>query len=500
MTVTQSQDAEARPQLRAGTTLAVVTLAVLAVSRLAFHLLAGPLPDEAYYWLWGQHLALSYFDHPPLQAWMQAASNAVFGDSLFALRIPSLITTAWIAAILAWWAGRARAAIPELSAWFVTAVFFASPMLFIYTMIVFNDHLMVALLLSSAALFVTVFEHAGRDDAVPPLPLYGAALALGLAALAKHNAALFGIGIAAAIILTPRLRLLLRSPHLYLAALLSIACLTPVFVWNFGHEVASFQYNLVDRISAEQPLGRRLEHFFTLTALALLTLSPFLVGPIAGAMRISWNNPFLENWRALSLGTTLVPLAILLMLSQFTAVLFYWTIVAWVAAVPLAAVAIRRRWVAIAHLSLGAAVAVAYTVNYAVFPLSALFGPADHESAVVYGWDRTAARIVDARQEAQADFLLATDYRVGAILAFSSGDRDVEVISNRRSQFDLWFDENRRAGQDALIVSDERFPLSDLITQRFASIEEAGTIEVSRFGVHLRDYTLHVGRGYIPRD
>src|SRR5262245_33285905 len=26
--------------------------------------------DEAYYWMWGQHPELSYFDHPPLNAWM----------------------------------------------------------------------------------------------------------------------------------------------------------------------------------------------------------------------------------------------------------------------------------------------------------------------------------------------------------------------------------------------------------------------------------------------
>src|SRR5690606_10570066 len=125
----------------------VVALAVLAASRVVFDLFADPLPDEAYYWLWGQHPALSYFDHPPLQAWMQAASNAIFGDSLFALRIPTLITTVWIAGLLVLWSGRARNAFPELSPWFVVAVFFASPMLFIYTTIAFNDHPMVALLL-----------------------------------------------------------------------------------------------------------------------------------------------------------------------------------------------------------------------------------------------------------------------------------------------------------------------------------------------------------------
>ncbi len=479
---------------------ALLTLAVLAASRITLYLFAGPLPDEAYYWLWGQHPALSYYDHPPLQAWMQAVSNGLFGDGMFALRLPALITTLWIAALLAWWTRRARASIPDLGTWAVIAVFFCSPMLFIYTMIVFNDHLMVALLLTSAVLFAIVFDRAAEDGAVRVLPLYGAGLALGFAALAKHNAALFGLGVAAAILLTPRLRMLLRSPHLYLAALLSIACLTPVFAWNLANEGASFQYNLGDRISASQPLGVRLEQMLTVTVVTLLTLSPFLVAAIVGGLRQGRSDSFLKSWRSLALATTIVPLVVLLVLSQFTAVLFYWTIVAWVAVIPLAALTIRRWWVVMSHFALGMLVAVAYTVNYAVLPLSSLFGPPDDETAIVLGWKITAPEVLARQEAAGADFLLATDYRVGSIMAFATGDRDVEVISNRKSQFDLWFDEKERAGQDALIVSDRRFPMNDLVSSRFNSVEEAGVITVARFGYHIRDYTLHVGRGYIPRD
>ncbi|MCX7977788.1 MAG: glycosyltransferase family 39 protein [Bdellovibrionaceae bacterium] len=47
-------------------------------------------PDEAYYWLWGQNLRLSYFDHPPFVAWL--ASLGAYIDSVEGMvRWPGLL-------------------------------------------------------------------------------------------------------------------------------------------------------------------------------------------------------------------------------------------------------------------------------------------------------------------------------------------------------------------------------------------------------------------------
>jgi len=67
--------------------------------KLVFAFGAPPLSDEAYYWMWGRHIELSYYDHPPLQAWVQGLSHQVFGTSLFALRLPTFLAAAavlWI--------------------------------------------------------------------------------------------------------------------------------------------------------------------------------------------------------------------------------------------------------------------------------------------------------------------------------------------------------------------------------------------------------------------
>ena len=67
----------------------------LALGFLALKLIllvvARPFMDETYYWLWGQHLALGYFDHPPLVGWTQWLAS-VFGWNTTGLRAFVLLT------------------------------------------------------------------------------------------------------------------------------------------------------------------------------------------------------------------------------------------------------------------------------------------------------------------------------------------------------------------------------------------------------------------------
>ena len=43
--------------------VALTGLRLIAAAR------AGLAPDESYYWLWAQHPAFGYYDHPPMAAW-----------------------------------------------------------------------------------------------------------------------------------------------------------------------------------------------------------------------------------------------------------------------------------------------------------------------------------------------------------------------------------------------------------------------------------------------
>jgi len=45
-----------------------------------------PAEDELYYWAWSRQLQWSYYDHPPLVAYLIRISTGIFGQSLFGIR------------------------------------------------------------------------------------------------------------------------------------------------------------------------------------------------------------------------------------------------------------------------------------------------------------------------------------------------------------------------------------------------------------------------------
>lgn len=55
-------------------------------------LIVPPWDDELYYWCWSQDLQFSYYDHPPMVAYMIRLSTAIFGHSILAIRFPCLVS------------------------------------------------------------------------------------------------------------------------------------------------------------------------------------------------------------------------------------------------------------------------------------------------------------------------------------------------------------------------------------------------------------------------
>ena len=56
------------------------TLAAAAV-RVVAAFVVPVLPEEAYHWCYARHPSLSYYDHPPMIAWMIALGRLLFGDT-----------------------------------------------------------------------------------------------------------------------------------------------------------------------------------------------------------------------------------------------------------------------------------------------------------------------------------------------------------------------------------------------------------------------------------
>ncbi len=476
------------------------TLIVLLISRACLQFYAAPLPDEAYYWLWGIHLSFSYYDHPPLHAWLQGLDARLFGWNLVSLRLLTWPTTIGTIAILLWWSRRLATAVWGEYFFATTAICFASPLIFIYTAIAYNDHLLIFLSCLSASFFMLFFMKFTARGRQSLLYLYLGAIILAFAALTKYNAVFLGLGVAISVVALPALRPLLKSPHIYAAAGLIVLVQLPVLYWNVINDFSSFRYNLWDRLHLQSwwiSLGTLVAVFAT----SVVVLSPFLFAPLLGFLKSRPKGLAETICQSLGFWTFFYSTMSFFVLCFFTYVHFYWNIEAYLLFFPVALMYLPSSRVLRAHLVYGMIFSMLFAFNYTVLPLAALVSHADLESARVFGWAEIGNRIATAKAKYHAQFIAASDWQTASQLAFALQDPTVECFGDR-SQFTFWLNNDLRYGQDAIILVDESQVqnVNSVIGPKFRIVQPIETIQVKRFGKLLTTYKIYVGIAYIAKD
>ena len=84
----------------------IKTLKATAIGKVPFYLLStillmrfiavflmGPMPQDAYYFFYSQHPALSYFDHPPAIAYLLLIFTSVLGKNVLAIKLADSFLT-----------------------------------------------------------------------------------------------------------------------------------------------------------------------------------------------------------------------------------------------------------------------------------------------------------------------------------------------------------------------------------------------------------------------
>ena len=240
---------------------------VLAVCLIAYSLvirfLSGAFIDliheEAYYWMYAQHLDISYLDHPPMVAWLIALSTSMFGNSELAVRLPAF------------------------ACWIVAAVF-----MYKLTLRFFDKSAAMRAVMLGAVL--PIYFSTGQLM-TPDAPLYacwagclfflervligkkkwawlGAGACAGLGMLSKYTIALIAPAALVYIVIDRDSRRWLISPQLYMAVMLGAVIFSPVLIWNAGHNWASFTFQGTRRWSAEPQFSL---HLLLGSAIVLLT-------------------------------------------------------------------------------------------------------------------------------------------------------------------------------------------------------------------------------------
>jgi 4-amino-4-deoxy-L-arabinose transferase-like glycosyltransferase len=470
--------------------------AFFLVIKLIFLFRAGPASDEAYYWLWGRHPALSYFDHPPMQAWLLGLSHAVLGTNIFALRWMTLATLFGTLYIFSLWARRYAGVEWRPYFWSATVIYLASGIFGLFFSVAFQDYLLAFFCFVSAHFFLSYFADVAKVGSGRYRDLYLGAFFLGIAALTKYAAIFLGLGLALTILFSRDLRPLLRNVHLYLAALLAIAMQAPVLMWNATEGFASFRFHLSDRHAADWLLHPSLSRFLEFPLASVLLLSPFLV-PVFVRFFLARPGTFFESvGKRWGIWTFWLTTLTFLVASLFDYVAFWWNIPAYLLAMGFAARYMGPVLVYL-HAAFGAVLVLLFVFSFTVIPITTLFGVYDFRFTQLYGSELVVAPIRAAEAQYKPDFIASDLPEVANIVAFALDDPEVTSLTALRNQFDYWFEPEAHRGESALIVIDAK-ETPDYIRTQFKSLTPIGRVDVERFGYWIRGFQLFYAEGFAP--
>lgn len=454
--------------------------------RIIFWWFAFPNSDEAYYWLWGQHLDWSYYDHPPLEAWIQGLFTSLFGRSAFVLRLPNLFSN------VAFFYTYYRIVIylhKNLEFWKVMLLVVSSPLYFIFLGFAWHDHLLITASLISAYLLIRFLDTYLTDGRGETWRLYASAIALSFAFLSKYNAIFVAIGFFATVITDARLRPLFRDRRLYIAIAIALTALIPIIIWNVSNDFLSFRY-YVDRSVRPVDPGIKIGPFLGFTLVSLFVVPPFswigFYQLLKTRLPIQSIYPTVAFW-------VFVPSTIgLTIISLVSAALYYWNITAYLLLFPLLPFVFRNFK---AQAIYGLIISAVLVFHYTVFPLTALIDQqSDPDSRMLFGWKEVAAIVESEARTLNAPLLVTSDYRSASALAYQMNNRNVIAISDRIDQFDFWH-RNLPSGRDAVIVSDDWYPAELVVLSKFDRTSEPITVPVKRFGVWIKNYYVRKGYG-----
>jgi 4-amino-4-deoxy-L-arabinose transferase-like glycosyltransferase len=468
----------------------VALIALLTLVRVFVSANTGLLWDEPYYWMWSQHLAAGYYDHPPMVAWWIWASTAVAGDGVPGIRlifVLNIVATSFAAY------GIGRALFGERIAWLSALWVNVMPLIGIAGFMATPDG--PSTLFWTLAVFA--FAMVVRTERGRWWLAVGAFAGLGL--LSKYTNLFLGLGILIALALDSRLRRWLLTPWPWAGGALAILIFLPVVLWNAGNDWISFRFQF----------GRTVEAQFTpVFLLTLLWVQPLIFNPYAFVFLArgfwSWTSDRTDNREIGILIATALPAVVFIAFQSLHGeVLQHWlapvfptlTVVAVAAAAQIPGD--WSRWILqrirtdVVPLGL-LAMAVVYV--YAVTPLDRFY-PAIDPLNSVRGWPAYAAEVEAARARAGAAWIATAGYDLTAELTYELKDTGTPIVPvTERIRYTFLPDANPALpDRPALLVVGS----GDVgkIEGCFASMADAGTIERRGAGRVLATSRLFIANG-----
>jgi undecaprenyl-diphosphatase len=475
-------------------------------------------PDEAQYWDWSRQLDLSYYSKGPLVAYIIRASCAVFGDTMWAVRLPALalaVGTGLVTyALTRRLFGSERLALGAVLLNALVPMFIAGSVLMTIDPPFYFCWALATYLAARAIL----------DGRRWCWPLVGVVVGVGF--LAKYATLLWLPSLFLALVLDRASRPVLRTAGPWVATVVALLLTTPVVVWNARHDWVSLRHvatqtgtdgaNRFEPLSVPEFLGGQ-------AGVLGPPIAVLMVAAVVYALsRRSATDPRRREMRLLVwiglpffVGTTL--------LSLLTKVQANWPAPAYFSLLILTAYFLATR------LNDAARWKPWRPWFYAAVVLGAVATPVLHHTEIVYplirwqhaargaggepsarqvdvtarlkGWGELGARVTEELGQLGPDaFVLCEDYQATAEMAFyvagqpktyCAGSYFTGPRRKRHTQWDVWPDRSldpaRRPemlGRDAVYVGF----LNDDVRNAFERVAGPYHVEVMRGGLKVRTF------------
>lgn len=489
--------------------LGVVLFVILL--RLVYLGLAQLIPDEAYYWQYTQHMDLSFFDHPPMVAWLIWLGTTIAGQNEFGVRIGAficgLITMGYLYAF-------ARNLHDKSTGMRAIMLLSVLPFGFASGLIMTPD----APLIACWAATLYYMERAlvvGRSIA-----WLGMGIAFGLGLLSKYTLGLLGIAALVFVILDPTARRWLRRPHPYFSALLALLLFSPVIIWNSENNWVSFLFQ-TERLGGGG-------HVFSVHYLILymaIILTPVGLYAAMQALRhvCTKGNHYDEcecRRRLFVCIFTGVPLIIFMGISTFDTPRFHWTSPLWLAILPtiawmmgqsgtLHAISSRLRaiWQPTIIISL---LAYAFLLHYVVLGIPGIPYQFLTEH---YFWKEATSEVEKIAEElgsqtGQAPIVVGmSKWSIASALSFyNKGSNKIDIRSrnmfgDNSAMYDFWYPSHPPTDRPIILVGMKRHMLERNRTGSEIDhmLDQPGTVQfktITRNGTPLRRLYYRTAQGY----
>ena len=482
-----------RPRSIAGLIVGFTALRLLLAAMLPL------LPEEAYYWSWSRELDWSFFDHPPLSAYVMALTTAAFGQTVFGIKLAAVLwslgwNVLWARLILDMYGDR-RLAFWSLAALNLTLLYLAlgvastpdAPLIFGWIGAIWS-----------------VWRATQSADSRWWL---AAGAFVGLSWLGKYSGALLLPIVLAYLASTPTLRPWLRKPQPWLATLLALAIFGPVLYWNAQHEWASLAFQSSRRVGEMH--GIKPGYLLQLLATQFAVVTPYVfvlaVGALWRGARLAstWR---LDNRSRLLLLSGAVPIVLFALVSLRSLVKINWLAPAYWSLTILGIQQVLTKDDGTRRLMRGlasSAVVLALAIVVAAVPKLPLRGGLDTWS----GWDEIARRVDKvaalARSEGHEVFVFTPEYRASSMLRFHLPGQPrtyaQDIYGEPALQFDYFPLPSSLQGATGIFVLDARagreFDLRRL-SPYCDTIERVDEVDTVAFGKPDRHTEIYRCTGY----